>query len=119
MAKAQPSLLRMWQARFKAQVAAYIKAKEEYDLLEERQNDAPDTAGAVDLHAAERKERLLRGVVRGSAQMLIILTNPASAKDMKAVADLEIDYGMPGKRNRPRVGTSPTVSKYLEDNRWI
>jgi hypothetical protein len=101
---AQPSLLRQWQSRFKATVASYLKAKAELDADPENR-------------ALRDRERMLRGVVRGGAQMLIILCRPWEWKDNTAILDMEIDYGMPGKRSKPRPGVSPTVSKFLEDNR--
>lgn len=108
MPKAQPSLLRMWQSRFKATVASYLKAKEALDahpFMDEEYQKLRD------------RERMLRGVVRGGAQMLIIMVRPYEAKDNVKILDLEIDYGMPGQRSRPRPGVSPTMSKFLEDNR--
>lgn len=108
---AQPSLLRMWQARFKATVASYLKA---YEALESYYPQNPDEPEWLELR---ERERMLRGVVRGGAQMLIILTRPYEAKDNQAIMDLEIDYGMPGKRSKPLPGVSPSMSKFLEDNR--
>lgn len=105
---AQPSLLRAWQARFKTTVSAYLRAKEEFDAHPEVDEEW--------IRLRER-ERMLRGVVRGGAQMLIILVRPFEAKDNTAIMDLEIDYGMPGKRSRPLPGVSPSMSKFLEDNR--
>lgn len=106
--RAQPSLLRMWQSRFKATVAAYLKAKATLDA----------TPKEDEAYLAWRdRERMLRGVVRGGAQMLIILVRPWEAKDNEKILDLEIDYGMPGKRSRPLPGVSPSMSKFLEDNR--
>lgn len=104
MPKAQPSLLRMWQSRFKATVASYLKAKAALDADPENQQ-------------LRDRERMLRGVVRGGAQMLIIMVRPWEYKDNEKILDLEIDYGMPGKRSRPLPGVSPSMSKFLEDNR--
>jgi len=118
MGNAQPSLLRQWQSRFKATVAAYLKAKAELDRIEEEiEKGGADSALSVEHDAAVRRERLTRGVVRGGAQMLIILCRPWEWKDQEKILDLEIDYGMPGKRSRPLPGVSPTLSKFLEDNR--
>lgn len=113
MPKAQPSLLRQWQSRFKATVAAYLKAKAELDEIEA---DRHIYAGS-EWQKARDRERMLRGVVRGGAQMLIILVRPWEWKDNTAILDMEIDYGMPGERSKPRPGVSPTMSKFLEDNR--
>lgn len=120
MANSQPSLLRMWQSRFKASVASYLKAKAEVDRIKKiigPDGLYPDDLGPDDLQKAHDRERMLRGVVRGGASMLIILCRPWEAKDNEKIMDLEIDYGMPGKRSRPLPGVSPTMSKFLEDNR--
>lgn len=115
---AQPSLLRQWQSRFKATVASYLKAKAELDRINQAINDGgADQALIQEQLAARDRERMLRGVVRGGAQMLIILCNPWSWKNNDAILDLEIDYGMPGKRSKPRPGVSPIISKFFEDNR--
>lgn len=112
----RPSLLRQWQSRFKASVSSYLKAKDALDHFTEK-------APVMDLRIDEEyiklrdRERMLRGVVRGSAQMLIILCRPWEWKNNEAILDLEIDYGMPGKRSRPLPGASPTLSKFFEDNR--
>jgi hypothetical protein len=115
---AQPSLLRQWQARFKATVASYLKAKAELDRISAQLEElSPDTALIQEHQAAHDRERMLRGVVRGGAQMLIILARPWDAKNTDAIKDMEIDYGMPGKRSKPRAQVSPAISKYIEDNR--
>lgn len=114
----QPSLLRQWQARFKATVASYLKAKEELDRINAAIDDrGPDSALIIEQQRAHDRERMLRGVVRGGAQMLIILARPWDAKNADAIKDMEIDYGMPGKRSKPRAQVSPAISKYVEDNR--
>lgn len=98
----------MWQSRFKATVASYLKAKEVLDATPQGHETYID---------ALKRERMLRGVVRGGAQMLIILVRPFEYKDNEKILDMEIDYGMPGERSRPLPGVSPTMSKFLEDNR--
>lgn len=117
MPKAQPSLLRMWQARFKATVATYLKAKQELDDMAESLGPYVPLFEDSNYRKLHDRERMLRGVVRGGAQMLIILVRPWEAKDNEKILDLEIDYGMPGKRSRPLPGVSPSMSKFLEDNR--
>ena len=120
MGSTQPSILRAMQSRFKAQVSSYLKAKAELDRIENTigpEGLFPDDLGPDDLRKAHDRERVQRGVVRGAAQILLLLANPAFAKDPNYVHDLEIDYGMPGKRKRPRPGVSPSISKYFEDNR--
>lgn len=114
---AQPSLLRQWQSRFKATVASYLKAKADLDEYRHNVNEGHRHHDEDEAQQLRDRERMLRGVVRGGAQMLIILTNPWSWKNNEAILDLEIDYGMPGKRSKPRPGVSPTMSKFLEDNR--
>lgn len=105
----------MWQARFKSTVASYLKAKEALDEYTAASiNDIEADPEYIRLHD---RERMLRGVVRGGAQMLIIMVRPYEAKDNAAILDLEIDYGMPGKRSKPLPGVSPSMSKFLEDNR--
>jgi len=115
MGNSQPSLLRMWQSRFKATVASYVKAKAELDATPMPQ--VTNWAELEEYLKRRDRERMIRGVVRGGAQMLIILCRPWEAKDNAAILDLEIDYGMPGKRSKPRPGVSPSMSKFLEDNR--
>lgn len=111
----QPSLLRMMQARFLSQIKAYKKAKAELDALEERaDNESVDTALIKEIEAAKHKERLTRGIVRGSAQMLIIVATPHEAKDNNAINDLEIDSGMPGKRSKPRARASEMSKAFLD-----
>lgn len=115
MGNSQPSLLRQWQSRFKATVAAYNKAKTDLDSHPmPKVLDGPEFEEYL---KRRDRERMLRGVVRGGAQMLIILVRPWEWKDNAAILDMEIDYGMPGKRSKPRPGVSPTMSKFLEDNR--
>jgi len=104
----QPSLLAQWQRKFKTAVRSYLKAKQYLDTL-------PDTATDDEYADARDKERLLRGIVRGEAQCLIILSRPWQADDKVAIADLEIDYGMPGERSKPRPGVSPTISAWFEE----
>lgn len=106
--RTQKSLLAQWQTRFKGSVKQYLKAKEYLDTL-------PDTATDDEYFKAYGRERLLRGVVRGNAQTLIILSRPFQANDNVAIGDLEIDYGMPGERSKPRPGTSPSFSKWYEE----
>lgn len=114
MSRAQPSLLRQWQARFKATIAAYVRAKEQLDATEMPDEFGPEFDAYLKLRD---RERMMRGVVRGGAQMLIILSRPWEWKNNEAILDMEIDYGMPGKRSKPRPGVSPLISKYFEDNR--
>lgn len=111
----QPSLLRMMQSRFMSQVKAYNKAKRELDKLQEQADEiSPDTAMIKDIEAAERKERLLRGMVRGAAQMLIIVSTPHEAKDNNAINDLEFDSGVLGvKRSKPKAKASDFSHAFL------
>lgn len=118
MGNTQPSILRAMQSRFKAQVASYLKAKAELDRVNEQIEEGGADAGLIaDHQAAYGRERVQRGVVRGAAQILLLLANPAFAKNPDYVHDLEIDYGMPGKRKRPKPPVSPTLSKFFQDNR--
>lgn len=104
----------MMQSRFLAQIKSYKKTKAELDELVERFNENEEPGMAEQIERLKAKERLLRGVVRGAAQMLIIISNPAEAKDNDAINDLEIDSGMPGKRSRPKPGVSPTITNFLD-----
>lgn len=107
-ARMQPSLLKLLKARLNNSVKQYVKAKQIMDdLAESEDGDAYDKA--------RDRERLLRGVVRGSAQMYIVVANPAQANDTKAIADLEVDYGMPGKRSRPRPAASEVGANFLKE----
>lgn len=104
----QPSILRMLQARMKSAVKQYVAALDQMNALAEGEDgDAYDKA--------RDRERLLRGVVRGSAQMYIAVANPAQANSKDAINDLEVDYGFPGQRSRPRAKASDTVSKFLDE----
>lgn len=107
MASTQPSILRTLKARMKSSVNQYLKAKEYLDTL-------PDDADDDEYGKAKDRERLLRGVVRGSAQMFIAVANPAEQNNKNAINDLEIDYGMPGKRSRQRPPVSENVTKFME-----
>lgn len=117
MGSTQPSILRAMQARFKAQVKSYLKAKDDLDRINrEIDKGGADQALIHEHQAAFARERVQRGVVRGAAQMCMLLARPAFAKDPDYVHDFEIEYGMPGKRKRPSPGVSPSFSKYMEDN---
>lgn len=107
MASTQPSILRTLKSRMKSSVAQYVKAKEYLDTL-------PDDVDDDEYGKAKDRERLLRGVVRGSAQMFIAVANPAQQSNKNAINDLEIDYGMPGKRSRPKAQVSDNVTKFLD-----
>lgn len=120
---AQPSLLKSWQAKFKNSVKQYLKAKAEEERLEALVNSDPDDATYVEYTKAHDKERLLRGVVRGSAAMVMILCRPSEAGTTgkvyaQHIHDLEIDYGMPGKKFRRQIGYNGQEAKiHMEDNR--
>lgn len=121
---AQPSLLRMWQAKFKNSIRQYVNIKAEADgIMAEIDRGGADTALSVEYQAAHDKERLLRGVVRGNASMLLILCRPNEAalkgrQYAEAVHDLEVEYGMPGKKFRRQIEYRGQADKtLLEDNR--
>lgn len=110
------SLLRIWQTRFKSQVAAYRKIYVQLEAKRKEMNDVgPDAADIADLQALEQREMYLRGVVRGAAQILIVLTRPYAYKDKDEIRKLELDYGMPGERVVNQVGTR-AAQKWFEDN---
>lgn len=110
----QPSLLRMMQARFLSQIKTYKQAKADLDEYEAKldqytpKNEDPKWLKLRD------KERLLRGIVRGSAQMLIIVATPHEAKDNNAINDLEVDSGMPGTRSKPKARASEFAKAFLD-----
>jgi hypothetical protein len=108
MAQTQPSILRTLKARLKNSVVQYNKAKRILDTL-------PDDASDDEYGNAKDRERLLRGVVRGCAQMYIVVANPAEQNSKDAINDLEIDYGMIGKRSKPKPKASDIGSKFLEE----
>jgi hypothetical protein len=110
MTRTQPSILNMLKARLKSSVKQYLAAKEKLDELEDNPMIGDDEYGK-----ARDRERLLRGVVRGCAQMFIAVANPAEASNKTAIADLEIDYGMPGKRSRQRPPVSEAVTKFMQE----
>lgn len=104
----QPSILRMLQARMRSSVKQYNQA---LDIL----NTLADSDDESAYDNALSRERLLRGVVRGCAQMFICVANPAQANSKDAINDLEIDYGIRGKRSRPKAQVSETVAKFMEE----
>lgn len=108
MASTQPSILRTLKARLTNAVKQYNAALDNLNTLAES-----DDGDAYD--KARDRERLLRGVVRGCAQMFICVANPAQQNSKDAINDLEIDYGMPGKRSRPKAQVSDNVTKFLEE----
>jgi len=108
MASTQPSILRTLKARMQSSVKQYLAAKKYLDTL-------PDDADDDEYGKAKDRERLLRGVVRGSAQMFIAVANPAQQSNKDAINDLEIDYGMPGKRSRKKPEVSQAVTNFLKD----
>lgn len=105
--RAQPSVLEMMKKRLRSAVKQYNDAVAKLNSIKDEESEA--------YYKAYDRERLLRGVVRGSAQMYICLANPAEANRKESINDLEIDYGMPGKRSRPRATASDTVSKFLSE----
>lgn len=108
MAATQPSILRTMKSRMRSAVKQYVNAKQ---ILDTADDDLDDDAYGK-LHD---RERLLRGVVRGTAQMFLVVANPAFASNKDYINDLEIDYGMPGKRSKPKAQVSDTVSKFLDE----
>ena len=109
MNRTQPSILKMLQARLRSSVVQYKKAKAILDTLSATETNDDE------YYKARDRERLLRGVVRGCAQMFICVANPAQANSKDAINDLEIDYGVPGKRSRPKAQVSETVAKFMEE----
>lgn len=105
----QPSILTMMQRRMRSAVRQYNQAKARLDALE----DEPTTK--AELREAHNRERLLRGVVRGSAQMYLCVANPAEASNKDSINDLEVDYGFPGKRSRPKAMPSEVGAKFLRE----
>lgn len=108
MANPQPTLLRLWRARMRSAVKAYLVAKDNLDTL-------ADTEDGDAYETARDKERLLRGIVRGMATMYLVLADPANANNKVALSDLEIDFGMPGKRSKPKPGTSDTFLRWYKE----
>jgi hypothetical protein len=96
------------KARMRSSVKQYLAAKNILDTL-------PDDIDDDEYGKHHDRERLLRGVVRGTAQMFLVVANPAFASNKDYINDLEIDYGMPGKRSRQKPQVSDTVSKFLDE----
>lgn len=124
----------MWQAKFKNSIKSYLKTNDDLVALKATAHEldefgayGPDEELDEDLtqaiNALVGKERLLRGVVRGNASMLLILCRPNEAalkgrQYAEAVHDLEVEYGMPGKKFRHQVEYRGQADKtLLEDNR--
>jgi hypothetical protein len=108
MAQTQPSILKVLKARLTNSVKQYNEAKRILDTI-------PDDADDDAYGKAKDRERLLRGVVRGCAQMYIVVANPAQQNSKDAINDLEIDYGLPGKRSRPRAKASDIGANFLKE----
>lgn len=96
-----PSLQRLFEAKMRTSVKAYNKT---YDELENYQHDPADAdLPDTDYQSLKNKERLLRGMVRGSAQMLLCLYRPYEHKNQDALKEIEADFGTKGvDRPRPR-----------------
>lgn len=103
----QPSIINMMKVRLKSSIKQYIQAVDQMNALADGEDgDAYDKA--------RDRERLLRGVVRGSAQMFLCVANPAEANRKESINDIEVDYGFPGKRSRPKAPASTRVAEFLD-----
>lgn len=87
-----PSLQRLFEAKMRTAVKAYNK---QYEVLKQAEQEA-HTWGDEEFTAAKNKERLLRGMVRGSAQMLLCLYRPYEHKNQDAIKEIEHDFGCKG-----------------------
>lgn len=103
-----PSLQRLFEAKMRTAVKAYNK---QYDRLNELTLMFEDAESMPDVIAAKNKERLLRGMVRGSAQMLLCLYRPYEHKSQDAIKELEHDFGTKGV-DRP--SPAPVIARPYE-----
>lgn len=104
-----PSLQRLFEAKMRTAVKAYNKV---YDELDEKNHNPESGEGyAVEFIQLKNKERLLRGMVRGSAQMLLCLYRPYEHKSQDAIKELEHDFGTNGV-DRPK--PAPPISRPYE-----
>ena len=69
------------RAKMKAATKAYRKAKEKLDAEPTREN--------------RDKERLMRGIVRGQAMMLLAYSRPSQHSDKHEVESIEYEFGFP------------------------
>ena len=104
----QPSILVMMKKRLKSAIRQYNEAREKLAHI-----DSLTDPEAYD--KARDRERLLRGVVRGSAQMYLCVATPAEASNKDSINDLEVDYGFPGTRSRPRARASEVGAAFLRE----
>lgn len=111
----QPSLLRMMQARFLSQIKQANTARQELiDYEESLDRHSPKNEDPT-WQKLKAKERLTRGIVRGAAQMLIIVATPHEAKDNNAINDLEYDSGLKGvERSKPKPKASDFSKAFLD-----
>lgn len=94
------SLDRLMRAKLRGAVKTYIKAKEELDRNPSNKN--------------RDKERLLRGIVRGQAMLLLTFFRPSQHSDKEEVIDIEQEHGFPHERDRG-FESSPTLKEFLRN----
>lgn len=94
------SIYRLMRAKMKASVKAYIKAREKLDADPTREN--------------RDKERLLRGIVRGQAMMLLTFFRPSQHADKHEVESIEYEFGFPHDNSQHQYlpEKSPTMTAY-------
>lgn len=99
-----PTLQKLFESKMRTAVKAYNR---QYDLWQEELKDCEEAGGDDPDMKIREKERLLRGMVRGSAQMLLCLYRPYEHKNTDAINDLEADFGVKGVEYKK---TPPVVS---------
>lgn len=98
-------LERLMKQKLRVATNTYLKFKEEADL------DDPEQLA---------KERLLRGIVRGQAMMLLTFIHPDEHKDKKKIEHIEWMNGFPHPhRLPPPPPKSPTMIAFLTEHGLI
>lgn len=94
------SIYKIMRAKMKASVKAYLKAREKFD--------------AEPTPANRDKERLLRGIVRGQAMMLLTFFRPSQHSNKHEVESIEYEFGFPhdNDANHYLPEKSPTMIEY-------
>lgn len=93
------SLDRLMKAKLRGSIKTYLATKEELDR--NPNNKLRD------------KERLLRGIVRGQAMMLLTFFRPSQHTDKDEIASIEQEFGFPHERDKG-YESSPTLKAFLK-----
>lgn len=97
-----PNNYQLMRAKLKAATKAYVKAKEKFDA-----DPTPENRD---------KERLMRGIVRGQAMMLLAFFRPYQHSDKQEIESIEYEYGFPHDNSDHRLmpEKSPTMVAFIK-----